>query len=344
MEQWRKIDTVTYLKVKEKIENWTMRSVTVVTVLTFLAITTNAIPVANRLRFAKERAIGDPCGSGGTCKDESECGSEMKIAKSGLCPHDPANIKCCLTPNTCTLSSGQSGVCIERSHCTASGKTPESKKCPLDGATILCCPDSSTPSVPDSSTTPTYGSSTPSAPVPSGDCGPYTGATVPIEGNNEVVYDCHKISIEHWAGSQSSLNLPPEKKDNSMEKETACAFSRMHDAAKASGVELKITSGFRVLARQEYFWNCYQTKSCNNGNLAARPGTSNHGTGKALDIANAGGKNSNADGNFCKNASPQVYAWLQQHAPEYGFVRTVKKECWHWEYRPNEASSPPAYQ
>ena len=86
------------LKVKEKIENWTMRSVTVVTVLTFLAITTNAIPVANRLRFAKERAIGDPCGSGGTCKDESECGSEMKIAKSGLCPHDPANIKCCLTP------------------------------------------------------------------------------------------------------------------------------------------------------------------------------------------------------------------------------------------------------
>jgi len=122
---------------------------TVILTCILFVISTNAIPVANHLRFASEkRAIGDSCGSGGTCKDENECGGEMKLAKSGLCPHDPANIKCCLTPNTCSLSSGQNGVCIERSHCTAAGKTPESGKCPRDGASILCCPSSDQMSIP----------------------------------------------------------------------------------------------------------------------------------------------------------------------------------------------------
>ena len=333
---------------------------TVILTCILFVISTNAIPVANHLRFASEkRAIGDSCGSGGTCKDENECGGEMKLAKSGLCPHDPANIKCCLTPNTCSLSSGQNGVCIERSHCTAAGKTPESGKCPRDGASILCCPSSDQMSIPSEGVDPSGDSSTPHVPsdggdlsgdsstpyVPdSGDCGPYTGPTTPIEGNEKVTYDCYKIAIEHWAGSQSSLDLPSDKKDNSIEKSAACAFSRMHDAAKAAGVEMKITSGFRVLARQQYFWDCGPERNCNcnNCNVAAYPGRSNHGRGKALDIANAGGKASYADGNFCKK-SP-VYAWLQQHGPEFGFVRTVSKECWHWEYRPDEARSPPAYQ
>ena len=106
-----------------------MKHICILTCL-LLIISTRAIPVSNHLRFAK-RAIGDSCGSGGVCKDENECEG---VTKSGLCPHDAANIKCCLPPNTCTLSSGQSGVCIERSHCTASGKTPESGRCPHDGA------------------------------------------------------------------------------------------------------------------------------------------------------------------------------------------------------------------
>ena len=39
------------------------------------------------------------------------------------------------------------------------------------------------------------------------------------------------------------------------------------------------------LSLQNYYWNCYQTKSCNNGNLAAVPGTSNHGWGIASDLS-----------------------------------------------------------
>lgn len=70
--------------------------------------------------------------------------------------------------------------------------------------------------------------------------------------------------------------------------------------------------------------NCYITKQCNNGNLAAKPGTSNHGVGLALDL-NSGGAG--------------VYNWLKNNGHAYGFIRTVSSETWHWEHRPG---SPPA--
>ena len=55
-------------------------------------------------------------------------------------------------------------------------------------------------------------------------------------------------------------------------------------------------------------------------NLAAKPGRSNHQSGIAFDIALAG-----ADGN-------PVYEWLKRNAAAHGFIRTVNKEPWHWEY------------
>jgi hypothetical protein len=60
-------------------------------------------------------------------------------------------------------------------------------------------------------------------------------------------------------------------------------------------------------------------------NLAARPGHSNHQDplgSQAIDIAGA------------KRANSAVYQWLRAHANEYGFIRTVPTENWHWEYRP----------
>jgi hypothetical protein len=62
------------------------------------------------------------------------------------------------------------------------------------------------------------------------------------------------------------------------------------------------------MAEQEYLYGCYIHCSCNNCNLAARPGHSNHQSGHALDL----------------NASdPAVGAWLKAHAGEYGFRNTI---------------------
>lgn len=62
----------------------------------------------------------------------------------------------------------------------------------------------------------------------------------------------------------------------------------MHAAAQ-QGYSISPSSSqygaWRPLSLQNYYWNCYQTKSCNNGNLAAVPGTSNHGWGIASDLS-----------------------------------------------------------
>lgn len=102
-----------------------------------------------------------------------------------------------------------------------------------------------------------------------------------------------------------------------VEKDTANAFWVMREAAAADGVDIHINSGFRTMAEQEYFWMCYQCGCCNNGNLAAQPGYSNHQSGHALDL----------------NASaPGVYNWLAQHGGAFGFTETVPSENWHWEW------------
>jgi hypothetical protein len=102
-----------------------------------------------------------------------------------------------------------------------------------------------------------------------------------------------------------------------VEKATANAYYVMAKAAAAKGVNLKVVSGFRTMAEQTYFYNCYINCNCNNCNLAAKPGYSNHQSGHALDL------NTSAAG---------VLTWLNNHAASYGFKRTVPSESWHWEW------------
>lgn len=101
-----------------------------------------------------------------------------------------------------------------------------------------------------------------------------------------------------------------------VEVNTARAYLRMKANARARGVGLYISSGFRTMAQQRYFYNCYKTKRCNNGNLAAPPGYSNHQSGHALDL---------------NTSSRGVYSYLSSRGRAYGFRRTVPSEAWHWE-------------
>ncbi|CAF0928607.1 unnamed protein product [Adineta ricciae] len=212
---------------------------------------------------------------------------------------------------TTCKANGKSGTCKSTSSCSGTsvpGHCPGAKN-------IQCC-------VPKSS-----GGSKPSA---KGRCGSYAKAAVrAIKGNGNKGYSVVKIQKAHLA-SPGSYSLSPSSSDNTMTTSTACAFDKMASAAKKSGVYIKIASGFRTIARQQYFWNCYRTKKCNGGNLAARPGTSNHGRGIALDLNTNCGKQSRAKPNC---GGSRVYQWLYKNAHKYGFTRTVKSEPWHWEFR-----------
>jgi LAS superfamily LD-carboxypeptidase LdcB len=97
-------------------------------------------------------------------------------------------------------------------------------------------------------------------------------------------------------------------------------YLKMKNAASAAGAPLAITSGFRTNAEQVHLYNCYIHHSCNNGNLAARPGYSNHQGGFALDLTTS--------------------SWLANNAHRFGFVRTVPSESWHYEYHGPDTGGP----
>ena len=163
-----------------------------------------------------------------------------------------------------------------------------------------------------------------------GTCGTYFGSPIrSVMGNRDFI-EVVNIKTEH-------LTDPYNTTDNTMSSRTACAFDRMRSAAQKANIIIKIQSGFRTLGRQQYFYKCYQDylekHHCDCGkncNLAAKPSTSNHGNGIALDLNTICTQNlTNTQMPLCSN-SP-VYEWLNQNAVKYGFKRTVPKEPWHWE-------------
>ncbi len=103
----------------------------------------------------------------------------------------------------------------------------------------------------------------------------------------------------------------------------ARAFTDMRAAARRDGVTIRLTDSYRTyagqvdVARRKGIYGVRQP----NGRLglAARPGTSNHGLGSAVDVN--------------LPASPGAGAWLKANAARYGF-RTIPREPWHWEYKP----------
>ncbi len=140
-------------------------------------------------------------------------------------------------------------------------------------------------------------------------------------------------------------------------RKIAPSLVTMFEAAKKDGIKLGVSSGFRTNEDQVVnnrrksgqnrlydIWThtgdntklpgkkhyTYSGHKRNNppfstkGNLAAVPGTSNHQNGIAVDL-NTG----------AKSGSPE-YEWLVANGWKYGFIRAVKKERWHYEYRPGE--------
>ena len=108
-----------------------------------------------------------------------------------------------------------------------------------------------------------------------------------------------------------------------MEVTTAKAWKKMKAAAKKAGITLGVNSGFRTMAKQRELYARY----LNGGNLAAKPGYSNHQSGAAVDIAVGVSASNPAVG------TGAAYNWLSKNASKFGFKR-IAAEAWHWEYQP----------
>jgi hypothetical protein len=88
-------------------------------------------------------------------------------------------------------------------------------------------------------------------------------------------------------GQLPASALSPIPGNGQLRNDAARAYIAMHMAAKRRGVSLTIIEGpirrtYRPLSAQNMAWSIFQ----HGGNLAARPGTSNHGWGLAVDLMN----------------------------------------------------------
>ncbi|WP_431266313.1 M15 family metallopeptidase [Roseateles chitinivorans] len=100
---------------------------------------------------------------------------------------------------------------------------------------------------------------------------------------------------------------------------TIAPFAALVAAAKDDGVRITLNSGFRSYPEQKLLHDGF-VRGLPGFNTAAKPGFSKHQNGIAFDLSVAGG-----DGN-------PTYEWLKRRATSFGFVRTVSKEPWHWEF------------
>lgn len=100
-----------------------------------------------------------------------------------------------------------------------------------------------------------------------------------------------------------------------MHPEAAAAMSALLQDAHADGVvELKVKYSYRTLAKQWEKWANYQA----GGNVAAYPGTSNHGWAVSVDFT---------------GLSLRALGWLRVHRGRYGYLADVPGESWHHTYQ-----------
>jgi hypothetical protein len=94
---------------------------------------------------------------------------------------------------------------------------------------------------------------------------------------------------------------------------------QMINSARKEGIELQINSGFRTNKKQKELYDKFKRTG---SPPTARPGRSKHQSGTAVDFQTGGG-------------TSKAYFWLVRNAIKFGFIRTVRKETWHWVYKPN---------
>ena len=129
-----------------------------------------------------------------------------------------------------------------------------------------------------------------------------------------------------------NINTPDGGKSKALLNTQAAAdFNRMVAAAKQDGVNITVSQGYRKLGTPDEGcgggftqWCAWKKYKAGTGNLAAKPGTSNHGWGSAIDVEN------------CRSGS-KVHKWLVANSKTYGFY-PLASESWHWDHRGSASS------
>lgn len=130
-------------------------------------------------------------------------------------------------------------------------------------------------------------------------------------------------------------------------KEARAAFEAMKKDAQAAGINLNAFSTYREFARQKQLYEGYAAKDGAKAadRYSARPGFSEHQTGLAFDIGEAGQEQHWASASF---GATKGGKWLKANAHKYGFILRYPEgaekitgymhESWHFRYVGNAAA------
>jgi zinc D-Ala-D-Ala carboxypeptidase len=117
----------------------------------------------------------------------------------------------------------------------------------------------------------------------------------------------------------------PVAGDHLLRPDAAAAYLALSDSyEEARGSAPCLTDSYRSLATQ-------QDLAARKPGLAARPGTSEHGWGVAVDL-----------GRGVEVATSAAHHWMLEHGDTYGWVNPAgarpggsRPEPWHWEFVPD---------
>jgi D-alanyl-D-alanine carboxypeptidase len=148
-----------------------------------------------------------------------------------------------------------------------------------------------------------------------------------------IINKKHCFSPKNWTpGSLESFD------GFLIQSEASDHLSSMSQAAMSAGVGFSLSSAYRSYDNQVETYNTWVRVNGSTAaadTVSARPGFSEHQTGLAADLK---------AGNCVLECfgGTGSYAWLQQHAAEYGFIERYPQgltaitgydpEAWHWRY------------
>ncbi|MBR1560789.1 MAG: M15 family metallopeptidase [Clostridia bacterium] len=154
----------------------------------------------------------------------------------------------------------------------------------------------------------------------------YRGEVLLVNDQNRLPSDYVPEGLVNLFQNRHSFRLASS--EIQLTRETYEAAERMFHAAEEANVNgYIITSGYRSYQRQQ------EVYAQSEPGKAQQPGASEHQTGLAFDVTTE-----TANG---FESTPQ-YAWLSQHAHEYGFIQRypankaditgISYEPWHYRY------------
>jgi len=150
------------------------------------------------------------------------------------------------------------------------------------------------------------------------------------------------VNQKNYLPSNYNVELLELSNGEKIDKRIYPELQKMFDMARKSGIDLEVASGYRTFRDQQVILDekteRYEELGENHRKaendalkLVAKPGTSEHQTGLAVDI--------DAKGN---TDSSILYTWLSQNAYRYGFIQRypgakkditgISNEPWHYRY------------